>query len=227
MDTRSSLASSFPLRPRSQGSPHSENQSVGWPFFMVHSRQQQPSALLARSWRLPEIGLVRVIRPSPADIAHIDETWPARRRLTDWHHSWRWHEITASRPEAFALRKDDGSLLGIWCSAKKAPITLPDGRFYRPDFLEISPDARGREVGAFIFLLIASRALELKAEGIVLGTWPVLREFYSRMGGHERKPRGWNLENNLVPFVFDLATLQGLKNLLDGMEHHGEGTPNL
>jgi hypothetical protein len=44
--------------------------------------------------------------------------------------------------------------------------------------------------GVFLFALIAARAFELGAQGIVVGTWEVLRKFYEGLGAIERKPRG-------------------------------------
>jgi GNAT superfamily N-acetyltransferase len=138
---------------------------------------------------LPRFGRVSAVHPANAHIKRIDEDWPPKRRETDWHHAWRWKDLTATRPECFAVVTAEDELLGIWCSAKAAPISLPEGRFYRPDFLEVSPDARGGDIGAFLFLVITARALELGARGIVLGTWPMHRAFYALLGGVERRPR--------------------------------------
>jgi hypothetical protein len=43
----------------------------------------------------------------------------------------------------------------------------------------------------------------------------------------EGKPRGWNLESNLVPFTFDRETLEGLAEALEGKEDHGQKPPNI
>jgi GNAT superfamily N-acetyltransferase len=173
------------------------------------------------------IGRLRVVEPSAAQLTAVDATWPSARRPTDWHGAWRWIDLTAGKVEVFAVVDSADRVLGLWCSVKHKPIQLPDGLFYRPDYLEIAPDVRGQEVGVFLFLLIAARALELGAQGIVLGTWEVLRQFYGGLGGVERRPRGWNLEANLVPFTFDAETLADLKAALDRMEDDGQGTTDL
>jgi len=176
---------------------------------------------------VPGLGRVRVVDPSRQHLDEIDAEWPPVRRPTDWHREWRWKDIVAGMVEVFAVIGPGDKVIGIWRSAKHKPIRLPDGLFYRPDYLEVAPVARGQEAGVFLFLLIAARALELGAQGIVLGTWEVLRNFYREMGGVEGKPRGWNVEANLVPFVFDTETLEGLREALERMEDHGQGTTNV
>lgn len=185
-----------------------------------------PSFLLRKRWILRGPGTLSLVQPTLEQLADIDERWPPLRRETDWHTSWRWQTLARGKREAFALVSAD-DLLAIWCSAKSRPIQLEGQRYYRPDYLEAAPAFRGKEVGAFTVLLIAARALELGATGIVLGTWPFLRDFYAALGGVQRLPRGWNLPANLIPFVFDLETLMEMKRLLDGKEHHGEAASNL
>lgn len=160
-------------------------------------------------------------RPTAEQIDNIDLTWPPRRRATDWHHAWRWVELTRERTEVFGAVANDGEVLGIWCSAKHKPVLLPEGAFYRLDYVEVAPGARGQEMGVFTFLLVAARALELGAGGIVLATWEPLTNFYTGLGGVVRKPAGWNAPSNLVPFTFDVDVLDGLKEALARMEDHG------
>jgi hypothetical protein len=191
------------------------------------SGRRLPTYLHRKRWLLSGTGTVRLVDPTLQELAEIDDRWPPMRRGSDWHHSWRWQTLTKDKPEVFALSDGDGRLLSIWCSAKSKPIRLEGSLYYRPDYLEVAPEVRGKAVGAFTFLLIAARALELGATGLALGTWPFLRGFYAGMGGVERRPRGWNLARNLVPFIFDLETLTELKRLLDGKEHHGETAPDV
>ena len=92
--------------------------------------------------------------------------------------------------------------------------------------LELSPELRGGEMGVFLFLLIAARAIEVRADGILVGTWPLHRKFYSGLGASEGPIRGWNLGSDLVPFKFDREALEGLASALDRLEHHGEDSPD-
>jgi GNAT superfamily N-acetyltransferase len=170
---------------------------------------------------------LRVVTPSDRHLEEIDTEWPTGRRPTDWHHAWRWKELAAGKVEVLAVVGANDKAVGIWCSAKHKPIRLPDGLFYRPDYLEVAPAVLGQELGVFLFLLIAARALELGADRVVLGTWEILRDFYRGLGGVEGKPRGWNLESNLVPFTFDRETLEGLAEALEGKEDHGQKPPNI
>jgi hypothetical protein len=135
-------------------------------------------------------GIVRLLHPSQEQLAAIDERWPAQRAEADWSRSWLWTDLARDKAEVFAVSDDRHRLLSIWCSNKSKPIRLQGTGYYRPDYLEVAPDARGKTMGAFTFSLMAARALELGASGIVLGTWPFLREFYAGLGGIERLPRG-------------------------------------
>lgn len=193
---------------------------------MSRSRRH-PTALTAKVWRLTTFGAVRVVIPTNEQLAAIDARWPGLRKETDWHHAWRWETLAAKSAEVMAVVNDTGQILGIWCSAKAKPITLPEGPFYRPDYLEAAPDARGREVGAFLVFLIAARAIEMGASSVVLGTWAFHRPFYVGLGAVERCPSGWNVERNLVPFVFDVETVGELKRLLDSLERHGQTPSNI
>ena len=197
------------------------------PSLPMAPRPRQPSDLSKKTWTVTAIGKLRVIEPSTALLETVDAEWPNARRPTDWNRAWRWLDLTAGKVEVFAVVNSADRVVGLWCSAKHKPIQLPDGLFYRPDYFEIAPDVRGQEIGVFVFLLIAARALELKAQGIVLGTWAVLTQFYEGLGGVQKKPRGWNLAANLVPFTFDAETLADLKAALDRMEDNGQGTTDL
>lgn len=189
--------------------------------------RRKASNLSTKTWTVSGIGRLRLVEPTLAQLDAVDAAWPAARRPTDWHGAWRWRELTAGKVEVFAVVGADDRMLGLWCSAKRSPIKTPDGPFYRLDFLEVSPGARGQEAGVFLLALIAARALELGAQGIVLGTWEVLRGFYEGLGAVERRPRGWNVEDNLIPFVFDSERLADLKAALDGMEDDDQGTTDL
>jgi len=182
--------------------------------------RQVPSALLGRRWSVPGVGSISLRHVTQAHLSEIDALWPQSRRADDWHHSWRWKDILKRRPESFVVTAVDGAVAGIWCSAKKRPIRLPAGSFYRPDYMEVAPARRTSGLGVFLFALIAARALELNADGVVLGTWPVLRAFYRGLGGTEGKPQGWNLERDLVPFFFDSSRLKGLRAELQNLEEN-------
>ena len=46
--------------------------------------------------------------------------------------------LTEGKREMFAVVNESGDPVGIWCSAKREPIKLEGGRFYRLDYLELS-----------------------------------------------------------------------------------------
>lgn len=166
-------------------------------------------------WELPD-GTVFTVRTPSADMLNqIDREWPAGRRDDDQHLGWKWREIFSWSPEAFCLVDANGAAAGIWSSLKTSPIALREGSFYRLDRIEASPLYRGGIVGVFLFSLVAVRALELKANGIVLGALPASTKFYERLGGENRLPAGWNNDRELVPFVFPEQILLELKEDVD------------
>jgi GNAT superfamily N-acetyltransferase len=182
-------------------------------------RTYLPSSLLEKCWLVPDVGHLTISGVSQALLGRIDSSWPSNRLQGDYHHDWRWGQITKGKVEAFVLLRDSIEPVGIWCSARRSPIRLPDGRFYRLDHLEISPTLRGTGFGVFLVSVVAARALELHADGVVLGTWDALRGFYLELGAEERKPAGWNLAINLVPFTLQLAALQTLSGLIGKLEN--------
>jgi hypothetical protein len=123
------------------------------------------------------------------------------------------------KPERFALVDGTDVPMAFWCGTKRGPITLPEGPFYRLDYMEVHPRLRGGPLSVFMVALWACRALELGANGIVLSAFPAegLLAFYRRAGAVERQPRGWNQPRGLVPFVFERPLLEELKGYADGL----------
>lgn len=169
---------------------------------------------------MPEIGAVSVGGTSPESIAEIDTNWPPNRRPSDVHQTWLWSEIAPNLCDAFIVYGSTGLPLAIWGSTKCAPITLPEGRFYRLDFFEVTPTLRGvgsSVAATFALAAIATRALELGASGIVLAAFPVegLGRSYESRGAVQRSPKGWDFPSNLVPYLFDLEALKRLEGFAD------------
>jgi GNAT superfamily N-acetyltransferase len=113
----------------------------------------------------------------------------------------------------------DGAPVAIWLSKKRKPIQLGGRLYYRLDNIEVHPAHRGARVGRVLGVLlmgvIAQRALEVGASGIVLVTWESHISFYGRLGGRQEAPRGWTVAADLVPFVFDEVALTRLKEMAD------------
>jgi GNAT superfamily N-acetyltransferase len=124
------------------------------------------------------------------DCAAIDDAWPSSRRPADVHHAWRWADIWKSLKDCLVLEGDRP--VAIWGSTVRRPLKLAGATYYRLDYLEIAPAHRGKILGAFLIAVIASRALELGATGIVLTAFPVpgLVEFYEGTGAVRGAPRG-------------------------------------
>lgn len=178
-------------------------------------KTREPTQLIGRRWVVPPIGRLTASDASLTVLDSADETWPPLRHEGDWHHSWRWRQLVAGYVEAFSLRRDGNTPAALWCSHKRQPMQLPSGRYYRLDYMEIDPTLRGGVLGAFTVGVIAARALELKSDGIVLGTLPTHHALYTRFGASESAPKGWNPPKGLVPYTFDWDALQRLKEMVD------------
>lgn len=191
----------------------------GCPPCMTNMRHARPtSALLQKLWDVPEVGRVSVVIPATPLLVRLDAEWPALRRATDIHQPWRWQALMAGKRDTFAVLQGSHPL-GLWCNARAAPLTLPEGRFYRLDNIEIHPARRGSVIGPFLLSLVATRALELGASSVVLAAFPImgLAQAYLRAGAVQRCPRGWNCPRELIPFVFESDALLRLKDFADAL----------
>jgi hypothetical protein len=91
---------------------------------------------------------------------------------------------------------------------------------YRLDFIEVAPRLVGRRFGvAALAITAASRALELGAGGLVLGSTKGARRAYEVDGGHQITGAcpayNWNARASLVPFHFGHGVLIKLRRIAD------------
>lgn len=175
-----------------------------------------PTTLTRLRWDIPDVGIVIVRAATFNNCVAIDATWPPSRRPADVHHAWRWVDIWSSLKDCFVIM-DSECPVAIWGSSVSRPLQLAGTTYYRLDYLEISPAHRGKILGAFSTAVIAFRASELGATGIVLTAFhvPGLVEFYEKMGAVRGAPRGWSHPKELVPLTFELSALQRLKEFSD------------
>jgi len=163
---------------------------------------------------------MKLVIPSPTDAAKIDREWPPKRSSHHLNVGWRWAPLLARSPERFALKRGDGGeIAGLWCSGKGV-VELPAGRHYRLDYLEVNPEFRagagGSEVSLLLMAVVAARARELEAEGIVLETYEALVQWYENLGGIRGAVAGWTNPNKLVPFRFGPDATRRLAEMTDG-----------
>lgn len=154
------------------------------------------------------------------ECAEIDEQWPGLRPVTDVQQVWRWQEIYGELREVFCVRAE-GSIVAIWGSTSSRPRKLVEGTYYRLDYLELSPLHRGKGnvAGLFLMGMVASRALEVSATGIVLTCFnvPGVVAYYAAAGATVGCPRGWNHPTGVVALTFDQRALHNLKDLADAL----------
>lgn len=150
-----------------------------------------PTKLSRSRWDVTGVGTVTVRAATYNHYVEIDGAWPPLRRPADVHHTWRWVDISRSLKDCMAIMEGDHPV-AIWGSTMGRPLKLAGTTYYRLDFLEIAPYHRGEILGAFLIAIIAARALEVGASGIVLTAFavPGLVEFYEGMGAVRGCPRG-------------------------------------
>ena len=176
------------------------------------------SNLAGRRWLVPEIGKVELMEATHDLCAEIDAVWPPLRPERHVHHVWRWQGIHQQMRETFAVCGDAGPV-AIWGSKLARVLRLPEGEFYRPDYLEIDPRRRGGVLGLFSLALMAARTFEVGAAGMVLSTFQVdgLVEFYEAAGATRGAPRGWSCPRLLVPLTFRSPVLEQLAMFADAL----------
>jgi len=171
--------------------------------------------LLDQRWGMPGIGCLSVRTPTATEVARVDSVWPGLRPQEHENTHWRWQAITESYAENLAIF-DGERPLALWSSCSGGAFALHDGKFYVLDYLELNPLSRGGTFSALVFAVIASRALEHGAAGMLLASLPASKRFYQTLGGEQRPTKGWKVrEKALIPFAFTLATLNRLRDQLD------------
>lgn len=161
-------------------------------------------------WGFPAVGLVALAVPGDSLLAAIDESWPALRSPQSESQSWSWRRIMRSARDRFVLRDTADEPLALWSSAKSGPLRLPGGRFYRLDYLEVCPRNRKARLGAFLMALIARRAAEVGADGVVFGALPEAATFYEKIGFQAGIVAGWQTERGLIPYRLEGEDLERL-----------------
>lgn len=185
-------------------------------------RKSAFSSLRGKTWDVPHVGLVTVVG-AYADTLHlIDDLWPQNRRPTDAHAQWKWSAISQRCEDCYVLLDSDEEPLAIWASKRKSPIMLEGRSYYRLDFIEVRPDLRqiGGETATFALGAVATRALEIGAQGVVLAAFPIegVVAAYVTRGAEAGVPKGWSYEGDLVPLTFPHHALNTLKGAIDELE---------
>ena len=173
--------------------------------------------MTAKEWELPDIGGLSVSLVDTPHLALIDSEWPTLRPSTDLTNQWIWADIVAKNHESFVVLKayPAGVPVAIWSTKSRHPLRLPVGRCYRLDYLEIDSRLRGGALGYFTLGVIASRALELGCEAMILQTFQTHVRLYTAYGGQAQSVQGWNHDPKLVPFFFAQSTLEEMRDDAD------------
>lgn len=166
--------------------------------------------MLRDRWIFPDIGSVALAVPGDSLLAAVDESWPTLRPSESESQVWSWRKIMQAARDRFVLRDAAKEPLALWSSAKSTPLSLPGGRFYRLDYLEVCPRHRKARLGAFLMALIARRAREIGAGGMVLGALPEAAQFYERLGFRAGLLAGWQTERGLIPYRLEGEDLDRL-----------------
>lgn len=129
--------------------------------------------------------------------------------------------MTVESHDDFCVTDTSDMPLALWCTRAPAVLKLPGGDAYRLDFIEVKPEFRGAEMGAFTLGLVATRALECSASRLVLGSLPQARKLYDNSGGLQRKVAGWRAARGLLPYEFLTEALVELRDAVADVEHEG------
>jgi hypothetical protein len=119
--------------------------------------------------------------------------------------------------ERFALVSSSDLAVALWCGRHGGLLKLRAGACYRLDYIEVNPALQRTQLGAFVFALVCKRALEMQADGLVLGSFPdpSVQDFYGRLGGVAGGLPDWTAEKGLTKFLFSKPVLQNLEELAD------------
>ncbi len=155
--------------------------------------------------------------PTNELIGRIHPAWKRIRKHGVLHADWDWSELAPAHNDCFVVVDERSEPVAIWCGKHSTPLALGGNKYYRLDYLEIHPSLGGLALGAALLILISVRALEVGADGIVLAALPVdrVREFYRDRGATEGAPAGWSFDPELIPFTFDRAALQRMREIAD------------
>ncbi|MEZ4431775.1 MAG: hypothetical protein R3F65_33615 [bacterium] len=150
-------------------------------------------------------------------LTRIDAEWPPERPAGALHRDWRWVDWVREErsAERFVLVDEADAPQLIWCCASRRLLRLPGGPFYRPDRLEVAPMSARSGVGTVGMAVIATRARELGANGVVLKATLDAAPFYAKVGGVAGEVAGWSHSPDLVEFTFARPALDALAEMLD------------
>jgi len=169
-------------------------------------------------WDLGEDGTLCLAKASRSLARDALSIWESRcePRLVDW----RWALLVGEYPEAFALLAENGHARALWCSRSRRTLRLPVGPTYELGYIEVDPDDRGGTVGYVTLAIVACRALEVGAVGMVLAflPYPGLERFYENAGGQKGKVKGWQAPRGLAPYFFPREALLALQETAHGCE---------
>lgn len=174
------------------------------------------SRLLGTRWSLGARGDVRLTIASWPILMHIDREWPPARPTDALHRDWRWTDWVRDErsEERFALLDEEDQPQFIWCGPRRL-LRLAGGPFYRPDRLEVAPASTRSGIGTLGMAVVATRAVELGATGMVLKATREAAPFYRGLGGVAGEVVGWSHSPNLVEFKFAEPVLARLAEMLD------------
>ncbi len=173
-----------------------------------------PASLREAWWRPPGSATRFALHFLDRELAErIDSRWSPARPSDAVNRHWRWVRIAERAHARFALIADDGTPAVALAMNRSRLLELPDGPHARLDYFEVAPSSRGGVLGLLGLGVVAHLALEDGAVGLVLGSVDTAQaiRFYEKMGGERGAARGWSAPSELIPFGFDRAALEALR----------------
>lgn len=175
---------------------------VTWQGWAVGSGRTVATSYLVQNEWVQADGehshIVTVEFPIHAEVARFEDT--CRPHRPPEQKEWDWRLFVGKYDDHYAMRIDDGELVGMWAATKS-------GSDYVVEFVEVVPDMRGRRIwGPLLFAFVCARAHELQANRVVFGSLPERAAWYRRLGARDGVA-GWTPGPDLVPMHVDAQTI--------------------
>lgn len=158
---------------------------------------------------------LRIVAPHAERVRQIDEVWPTLRDPQNAPLHWQWSQIQKKGKETLALVGPDDGVVGLWTS-RKPVVDLPEGNFYRLDYMEVHPSHVSQGFGKLMIAVACRQAQCHQSSGLLIGALPNSAQVYRGLGAEERIPAGWQVARGLIPFVLVGEPFDRLVEVCDG-----------
>lgn len=180
---------------------------------------RQPVESLLPDWRCArwrpddDSGRLRLEVGRRDHLKQMGEQWPRSRPEDAPNSNWRWQAIFDRARIRVVGLVGDTVVFAFACT--RGYLKRGPPRCLRLDYIEVSPEHRGRKWGRLALGLVAELALHKGCEALLLGALPdpAVLSFYRAMGARQDEfPIAWSpSQKDLVPLYCGRETLDALE----------------